>query len=86
MRNRTLEYWATRMLLVVGLGATACAVLFAWSRGDCFSCDYGNVLGVPSNVLLAAVGIALAVFGLVWMLRIVGGPRDEPPAWRYRRR
>ncbi len=32
------------------------------------------------------VGEALAIAGLVWMLRIWRGPtRDAPPEWRYRR-
>jgi hypothetical protein len=32
-----------------------------------------------------AVGAILWLVGVVWMLRIMRGPREEPPAWRYRR-
>jgi hypothetical protein len=38
----------------------------------------------PSMVPLVAAGVAAV--GLVWMVRIFRGPRDDPPAWRYRDR
>ncbi|HEY5629120.1 MAG TPA: hypothetical protein VIR16_06385, partial [Candidatus Limnocylindrales bacterium] len=44
------------------------------------------VLGVPVSVGLVVAGPVLALVGLAWMLRIFRGPRDRPPAWRYRRR
>jgi hypothetical protein len=51
----------------------------------CIGCDNPDVLGLPSNVLLAVSGVALAVLGLAWMLRIFfRGRRDAPRAWRYR--
>jgi hypothetical protein len=31
--------------------------------------------------VVAALGF---VVGLVWMIRIMRGPKDEPPPWRYR--
>jgi len=89
MKHRTPAYWPTRIMLAVGLIATAGVVLVAHLMIDsppCFSCDYQDVLGLPSNVLGVALGVAVAVFGLVWMLRIFRGPRDEPPAWRHRDR
>jgi hypothetical protein len=90
MKHRTDAYWPTRFMLAAGVIATALVVLaagvaVAWSQ-DCFSCDYPAVLGLPSGVLLPAIGVALALFGLVWMIRIFRGPRDEPPAWRHRDR
>jgi protein-S-isoprenylcysteine O-methyltransferase Ste14 len=33
-----------------------------------------------------ALAVGMALVGLVWMVRIFRGPRDEPPAWRYRDR
>jgi hypothetical protein len=35
-----------------------------------------------SALLVAALAVAVA--GLAWMVRIMRGPRDEPPRWRYR--
>jgi len=91
MKHRTSAYWPTRITLAVGLIATAAVVLVARSLiypELCFGCDYQNVLGLPSNVLVAALAVALALFGLVWMLRIFfrGRRNDESHAWRYRDR
>ena len=87
--NRTPAYWPTRVLLAVGLFASALCVALATSygflMGGTMFGDDGEVLGVPRRVVVAVVAIALALFGLVWMLRIFRGPRDEPSAWRYRR-
>jgi hypothetical protein len=86
--HRTRAYWPTRILFLVGmLGAVAVLALAIGSLSTpCFSCDDPAILGVPSDVLLPAVAVTLAVVGLVWLVRIVRGPRDEPPAWRYRDR
>jgi hypothetical protein len=85
--NRTRAYWPTRILLAVGIVATG-AVAFSVVNGlmqPCLSCERAPaVLGLPSDIALAALGIGLAVVGLVWMLRIFRGPHDEAPAWRYR--
>ena len=45
---------------------------------------YDGNMGWVGPVTLA-LGAALWLMGVVWMLRIFRGPRDEPPAWRYRR-
>ena len=92
MKHRTPAYWPTRILLAVGIVVTAVVALVLGDRAlmtgleSCISCRYSDVLGLPSNVLATVVGLALAVFGLVWMLRIFRGPRDKPPVWRYRDR
>jgi hypothetical protein len=31
-------------------------------------------------------GLVTAGVGLAWMIRILRGPRDVPPPWRYRDR
>jgi hypothetical protein len=86
MKHRTPAYWSMRIMLVAGFLATAAVVLGARGLTEpCFGCDYPDVLGLPSNVVEAAVGLVLAVSGLVWMLRIFRGPRDEPRGWRYHR-
>ena len=85
MTHRTRAFWSTRIVLAVGVVATAIAVLGAPAlMAPCFGCDNPAVLGLPSNVLLGVSAIALSVFGLVWMVSVVRGPRDDPPAWRYR--
>ena len=35
---------------------------------------------------LVLAGLVVAGVGLGWMIRILRGPRDEPPPWRYRDR
>jgi hypothetical protein len=86
-RDKTPAYWSTRVMLVAGFLATAAVLLLVgFMLEPCFGCGYPSMLGLPSNVLGAAVAVGLAVVGLLWMLRIFRGPRDEPPAWRYRDR
>lgn len=87
--NRTPAYWPTRVMLAVGVFASALCVALGTSYvflmwGTMFG-DVGEVLGVPGRVVVTVVAMALALFGLVWMLRIFRGPRDQPSAWRYRR-
>ncbi len=88
MKHRTLRYWPTRIMLAVGVIATAAVVLGAKAadRAVLRLRPLPDVLGLPSTVWLAISSIALAVVGLVWMVRIFRGPRDEPPDWRYRDR
>lgn len=82
MRHRTPAYWPTRILLGVGIVATAATVgltlVVAAARRSMF--------GPPSADLVLFAAPVLAVIGLAWMLRIFRGPRDEPPPWRYRDR
>lgn len=88
MERQTPAYWPTRIMLAVGVVATAAIALLAWvmvsNATDCFGCESSEVLGVPSYLVGAGVGLALV--GLAWMVRIFRGPRDEPPAWRHRDR
>lgn len=88
MRHRTPAYWPTRILLVVGFIGTvivvALAPLLMLAEPSMFDPDV-TVLGIPSRRVIAALGVAVAVFGLLWMVRIFRGPRDNPPPWRYRR-
>ncbi len=85
MKHATPAYGWTRIILSIGFFFTAVVVLGVGPlTAVCFGCDYPEVFGLPSNVVLAALAVGLAVFGLVWMLRIFRGPRDEPPAWRHR--
>jgi hypothetical protein len=88
--NRTPAYWPTRILLGIGIMATVFvvgyAVLLAREPFVLISDLRPPIFGMPQEVPLAVVGAGLAVVGLVWMVRIFRGPRDEPPRWRYRDR
>jgi len=94
MKHRTPEYWPTRILLAVGFVATVIALAFVLlTRGDAMTPMFDHrlrpvVLGLPLDLdlVVALVGLLPALLGLAWMLRIFRGPRDEPPAWRYRDR
>jgi hypothetical protein len=90
MRYRTPAYWPTRILLAVGFIATVIAfalalTLLPLAESPMFGPE-PTILGLPYRVVQSALVIGLAVFGLVWMIRIFRGARDQPPAWRYRRR
>jgi hypothetical protein len=90
MKQRTPAYWPTRIMLAVGLIVTAFVILAAGELMRqselCLDGASPAVLCLDSNPVVLGVGVALAVFGLVWMLRIFRGHRDEPPAWRHRDR
>ena len=78
--DRGPAYWPARIMLGVGIVATLLAIVLAVvvvSLSTSMSSD-------PSMVPLVAAGVAAV--GLVWMIRIFHGPRDDPPAWRYRDR
>ena len=78
--DRAPAYWPARIMLGVGIIATLLAIVLAIVVVSLTTSTTGD----PSMVPLVAAGVA--VVGLVWMVRIFRGPRDEPPAWRYRRR
>lgn len=88
--KRTPEWWRVRFQLAVGIGLTLLVGQLGLDRvmTVCFGGCHGSAVGpLPSwdfAVLVAALTVAVA--GLVWMVRITRGPRDEPPLWRYRDR
>jgi len=89
VKHRTPAYWPTRILLVVGISATAIVFALALTLMLAEPPLFGvepSVLGLSNRVVEAALVAAVAVFGLVWMLRIFRRPHGEPPAWRHRRR
>jgi len=89
MKHRTPAYWPARILLGVGISATVTVFALALTQMLAQPPMFGvepTVLGLPNRVVGAALAAAVAVGGLVWMFHISRGARDEPPAWRYRRR
>jgi hypothetical protein len=64
-------------MLGVGIVATLLAIVLAVVVVSLPT----SMSGEPSMVPLVAAGVAAV--GLVWMIRIFRGPRDDPPAWRH---
>jgi hypothetical protein len=87
--HRTPAYWPARILLAVGVLATVMAIglatVLATMPGPMFT-PRPDILGLPQSLVAAAIGVAPAIVGLIWMIRIFRGPRDVPPAWRHRDR
>lgn len=88
--HRAPAYWLTRIILGVGIVFAAATALLAWFEvsvaSGCLGCNGPDGFGLPSYILEAGVALVPAGVGLIWMVRIVRGPRDEPPAWRHRDR
>jgi hypothetical protein len=84
--KRTRGWYVTRFALALGI-----AVVFGVFLVLAFPPSFvGGDGGSPSeSPLLSVVEVAafLAMFvGLGWMIRILRGPRIDPPSWRYRDR
>jgi hypothetical protein len=90
--RRTQAWWLVRLELAAGIGLTLLVGQEAWDWAMLITFGGGyprwglGPLALPSNVVVAMVALAIAVAGLVRMVRIFRGPRDEPPLWRYRDR
>lgn len=87
--KRTPAWWWVRLELLAGIGLTVLVGLLAWSWQFLIYRGNPTTVGplasiIPFVVPITAFGVAL--FGLIWMVRIFRGPRDEPPPWRYRNR
>jgi len=76
-------------MFAIGVAATV-ATLIAVAlpptiTQPCVTCmDRVSFFGLPPAFSVPVLGAVTSVAGLVWMLRILRGSRDEPPAWRYR--
>jgi len=90
--ERTPAYWPTRIMLAVGIVATAAVLALAWMApglpglGDPMFGVPATVLGLPVRVVGDAAAVAASLVGLVWMVRVFRGPRERPTRWRYRDR
>jgi hypothetical protein len=85
--RRTRVWYLTRIELALAIGAILIqiALLLAPSSGPLF--DPRPPLGpLPANLIAPLAALIPSLVGLGWMIRIVRGPRDEPPPWRYRDR
>lgn len=80
MRDRTPAYWPTRIMLAIGIAAVLLAGVTLLIEAETMGGGGTRMLENP----FVLAGFLAMVVGLVWMLRIFRGPRDEPPDWRYR--
>ena len=88
--KRTQNWYRTRLLLAVAIGLIAVSALSAWFTtqpiiGPRQSVTLGP-LDIPVMLFTQIVALILALVGFIWMIRIVRGPSDKPPRWRYRDR
>jgi hypothetical protein len=93
MKHRSPAYWPTRILLVVGIAAVAAiglgllAPIIPEGFSDPRPAVILGPLEIPAAVFISVVWFVLPVVGLIWMVRVFRGPReDEPPPWRHRDR
>ena len=68
--RRTPAWWLIRFELAAGIGLTVLV----------------GPLDMTFDLAVLVAALAVAVAGLAWMVRVIRGPRDEPPPWRYRDR
>jgi hypothetical protein len=82
--KRTWRWWVTRIELGIGIGTVALVLWFASALTQPMFGRAGPSLGpVPGVVAVVLSALALALVGLLWMIRIFPGPSDEPPPWRF---
>jgi hypothetical protein len=70
--------------IIVVAGECALAPLLIWPPG--MMGPTPMLFGLPATLVQGVSGLVLGLGGLTWMIRIVRGPSDEPPPWRYRHR
>jgi len=85
--EKTWRYWVMRLELTAGVAV----ILVTWVTVllPPAGVRHPMVEHASSPVLSwapVAFAVMLTIVGLVWMIRIFRGPRDEPPPWRYRDR
>lgn len=83
--RRHPEYWIARFMLAFAIVALPAALYWLVAMqpdtmgGHTASPGLGSV-----GVAILAVGAGLWFAGVIWMIRIIRGPSDVPPPWRYR--
>ena len=82
-------YWPTRILLVTAIIVVAldCALapFLIWPPGT-MGGDHTTLFGLPATLVAGVSALGLGLGGLLRMVGIFRGPRDERPRWRYRDR
>lgn len=87
--TRTRAWWLVRIELALGIALTLLVGRLGFNVA--MRVTSGNPpahplpLPLPPNAILFLGSLAIAVIGVVWMVRIIRGPGDDPPPrWRYR--
>ena len=89
MSRRTRTWWVVRIEFLIAVGLTL--LIGRLGSEAATEVRIGNPpahpvpLPLPPHAMLFLGTLAIAIAGLVWMVLIIRGPGDEPPArWRYR--
>jgi hypothetical protein len=85
--KRTPAWWLARFELAIGVGLILLIGVLGWlaTRPSFGASDPAlGPLALPSMAFVSVAALVVAVVGLILMIRILRGPRDEPPPWRYR--
>ena len=87
--TRTRAWWMIRLELVLGIALTLLVALIGFEAA--MEVRIGNPpahplpLPLPPHAMLFLGGLTISIVGLVWMVRIIRGPGEDPrPRWRYR--
>jgi hypothetical protein len=89
--KRTPAWWWSRCEVAIAIGAVLLIVFGVWSGiQDTFfggppMVEVGPLL-MRAQTLISVLALVGSIVGLVWIIRLMRGPRDEPPRWRYRGR
>jgi hypothetical protein len=87
--RRTRAWWLVRLELLIGIALTVLIGYLGLARALEVTFGFGDQmtfgpLQMSARVLGMITAFAIAIVGLIWMVRIIRGPRDEPPLWRHR--
>lgn len=83
----TRAWWLVRFELALGIALT---LLVGWLGFEAaIDVRIGNPPAhpppLPPHAMLFLGALAVSIAGLVWMVRIIRGPGEDPrPRWRYR--
>ena len=84
----TRAHWPTRIMLAAAIIVVAADValtpIVIWPPMTMGGSDPMLFFGLPATVVQGVLALSLGLGGLIWMVRIFRGPRDESPPWRYR--
>ena len=88
--RRPRAYWPTRIMLAAAIIAPPAALYWLVAMqpatmgptANPYTASPGLDYWVAVSIL--AVGAALWLAGVIWMIRIMRRPSDDPPRWRYR--
>jgi hypothetical protein len=85
--GHTRGWYLTRIELALAIGAILIQIVLVVAPSSGPLIDPRPSLGpLPANLIVPLAALLASLVGLVWVIRIIRGTRDEPPPWRYRDR